>query len=475
MKKTITAVREKFVADFITPVTAYLLSGKGEYSFLLESAEKGRAGRFSFIGFYPRRVYILFAGGVKVMERGEEGELSEKKIIKTDDPLTLLQKVQDSYRLKDNGDLPPFCGGLVGYAGYELIRSFENISFKKRDKDRFPPGVFMFIDEIISFDHLYNTAEIIKITEKGKEKEAFKRIKVIKKIIKKPLKIEELKFCKEKEPPYISDFSKEEFENGVKNIKRDIVKGEIIQAVLSRQLEAPAPEKIFNCYRALRAINPSPYMFYLKLKDIILCGSSPEVMVKTSGKKALLRPIAGTRPRSACFSREKELRKELLKDPKEIAEHIMLVDLGRNDLSRVCARGSVKVKKLMAVEKYSHVMHMVTDIRGDLKRGVGNTEVFKACFPAGTVSGAPKIRAMEIIDREEKSSRGPYAGAVGYFSFTGDMDTCIAIRTMVIKDKKVFIRAGAGIVADSCPQKEFSETMNKSGALLQALHMAEGK
>ncbi|MGM0568375.1 MAG: anthranilate synthase component I [Elusimicrobiota bacterium] len=475
MKKTITAIKEKIIADFITPVSAYTLLGKGDYSFLLESAEKGRAGRYSFIGFAPRKLYKLHSDKVEVFKRGEKG-LFKTSSIKTGDPVGFMQSVQSKYCLKEESSLPPFCGGLVGYAGYEIIETFEDIKLDYPRGELFPLGLFMFTDEIIAFDHLHNTAEIIKlIDDKGSEKKARQRIKEIKNALAGPANVRGMDIAPPESSDFKSSFTKKEFMKGVENIKKDIVNGEIIQAVFSQRFEKTISGDAFDCYRALRVINPSPYMFYLKFKDIFLCGSSPEVMVKTSGRKAFLRPIAGTRHRSSSLEKEKMLEKELKKDPKEIAEHVMLVDLGRNDLGKVCEAGSVKIKEMMAVEKYSHVMHMVSSIEGRLKKGAENADVFKSCFPAGTVSGAPKLRAMEIINREEKLRRGPYAGAVGYFSFTGDMDTCIAIRTMMIKEKKAFIQAGAGIVADSVAENEYYETVNKAKALLRALDMAAKK
>ncbi len=476
MQTKIIPVREKIVADFITPVSGYIRMGSGDYSFLLESAEKGKAGRFSFVGFCPRRVYELYTDRVDIMERAQENPnvLTPKKTVRSSDPLAVIQEVQDRFKVEDNGSLPPFCGGLVGYSSYEMIETFENLCLENRPAAGEPLGVFIFSDEIIAFDHLHNTAEIIKLVseEEGEDKARLRILQIKNRLLNTQVQIKPMAMAGEGRPEYKSNFTESEFKKGVNKIKEEIMSGEIIQGVFSQRLTADAPDDVFDCYRALRVVNPSPYMFYLKLKDTVLCGSSPEVMVKSSGGKACLKPIAGTRKRSLCSNEEKELKEDLKKDPKEIAEHIMLVDLGRNDLGKVCSPGSVKVKNLMAVEKYSHVMHMVTEIEGNLAEGIGNTDVFKACFPAGTVSGAPKLRAMQIIDSLEKTPRGPYAGAVGYFSFTGDMDTCIAIRTMVVKGKKVFIQAGAGIVADSVPEKEYIETMNKAGALLQALYMA---
>ncbi|MBN2407035.1 MAG: anthranilate synthase component I [Elusimicrobia bacterium] len=471
---------KKIMADFLTPVSVFTIFKGNKYSYLLESVEKGKMGRYSFVGLSPGKVYKLFGDKVKVFTAGKTGRLTAEKVIRTADPLKFIEEVQKEYRMKHAPGLPPFCGGLVGYTNYEIIRTWEDINFKNRTDPELPAGIFMFSDEIIVFDHLHNTAEIIKLVDAGSSaasaavKKAGRRIdEIIKMLARPPVMTGSFPLKGDNKIKITSNFTKKDFMERVKNIKKDIYNGEIIQGVFSQRLETASSVDPFNYYRALRIINPSPYMFYLKLDDIVLCGSSPEVLVRVTGDRILVRPIAGTRPRAAAEQEEKKLAQELKNDTKERAEHIMLVDLGRNDVGRVSRHGSVKVTNLMSIENYSHVMHMVTDVTGELKAGMSNMDVFKACFPAGTVSGAPKIRAIEIIEREENISRGPYAGAVGYFSFTGDMDMCIAIRTMIVYRNRVYVQAGAGIVADSVPEKEYYETLNKAKALLEAVRFGE--
>ncbi len=465
-------VSKKISTDFITPVLAYSLFKNDRYSFLLESAQKGRTGRYSILGFSPRKVYEINDNKVSIYSRVKRG-YKITKTVKTKAPLDIIDKVSSSYRIKGNRKLAGFSGGLVGYAGYEMIGSWEDIDFTKVSLENVPSALFMFIDEFIVFDHLYNIAQIIKLID---EKDSCRKpINRIDEIIKK-LNSSKMPVCFVPEETgekvkYTSNFTKAEFIKSVKKTKEYIKDGDIIQGVLSQRFTVPVSAEPFNYYRALRMINPSPYMFYLKMADIKLCGSSPEVMAKVTGRNAVVRPIAGTRRRSLYKDRleEKRLSRDLKSDKKEQAEHTMLVDLARNDLSRVCVPGTVKALNLMSVEKFSHVMHMVTDVGGRMKKAKRNMDLFKAAFPAGTVSGAPKLRAIKIIDRIEPAGRGPYAGAVGYLSFDGDMDTAIIIRTMLIKGKKAIIQAGAGIVADSVPEKEYKETINKAKALFEAV------
>jgi len=464
----ISAVSEKVIADFITPVSFYSLFRNESYSFLLESAEQGKTGRYSFVGFSPRKVYRLFADRVEIFVKEGDGYSFEKEI-KTDDPLSLINEIQQKYEMSREGELPPFAGGLVGFVNYEIISTWENIKFKS-EQDKML-GEFIFVDELAAFDHLHKTVDIIKLFINENDRKAAKeRVKeIVEKVAAEKAILAEISLKGGGEISFKSNFTKEEFETKVSNIKREIVNGEIIQGVFSQRLETEVKGDPFNYYRILRVINPSPYMFYLKMDDFILCGSSPEVLVKVTDGRALVRPIAGTRPRSENETEQKKMEEELVNDEKEKAEHVMLVDLGRNDLSRVCLPGSVRTSNLMAVEKYSHVIHMVSDVTGAVRKDASCVDVFKSCFPAGTVSGAPKLRAMEIIAQQENLSRGPYAGSVGYFSFTGDMDMCITIRTIVIKENKLFVQAGAGIVFDSVPEKEYQETLNKARALLEAV------
>ena len=470
------AIKKQVIADMITPVSAYSKFEAQPFSFLLESVERGRAGRYSFIGIMPYEVFEINKGSIRILGRDNDGKYTEKENRKTDDPLSYIEYRLNGISIKEEEGLPPLSGGLVGYLGYEIIGSWEKINFSNKDTLKAPQGVLFFTDELIVFDHTYNLLTIIKLVseECGEEdrKNAEKRIDEIEKqlfSLAEPL--EPLSCTNGKEMKFSSNFSKEEFEEGVRRIKKDIYSGEIIQAVFSQRLETESEGRVFNYYRALRVINPSPYMFYIKADDFILCGASPEVMVKKSGDQAVVRPIAGTRKRTKTAEEDKKVIEELKKDKKEIAEHVMLVDLGRNDLGRVCLPGTVTVDELMTVELYSHVMHMVSNVYGKMRPGTTCVDLFKACFPAGTVSGAPKIRAIQIIEREENLSRSAYAGAIGYFSFSGDMDMGITIRTIFIKNGRVYAQAGAGIVADSVPENEYYETMNKARAALEAVSM----
>ncbi|MEA3506293.1 MAG: anthranilate synthase component I family protein [Elusimicrobiota bacterium] len=476
-------VSKKISTDFITPVSAYSLFKDDRYSLLLESAQKGRTGRYSILGFAPRTVYEIEENQVICKERTSSGYRESEKV-KTSRPMDYIGKIISSCTIKDGAGINGFSGGLVGYAGYEMIGEWEDIKFNNPSLAGIPEGVFLFTDEFIVFDHLFNTARVIKLIERKENRTAAaERIdKIIEKLNGAKMPVNSVPEDPGENISYSSNFSRDEFIQSVKKIKRHIREGDIIQGVLSQRFSAEVAVDPFNYYRALRMINPSPYMFYLKLGGIKLCGSSPEVMAKLTGRtghgtscgcRAIVRPIAGTRPRPQLkdIDEEKKLSLDLKEDKKEQAEHTMLVDLARNDLSRVCAAGTVKTLNLMSVEKFSHVMHMVTDVEGQLKEGKTGIDLFKAAFPAGTVSGAPKLRAMEIIEEAEPDRRGPYAGALGYFSFDGNMDTAIVIRTMLISSGKVYIQAGAGIVADSVPEKEYSETVSKAEALFEAVKM----
>ncbi|MGM0441842.1 MAG: anthranilate synthase component I [Elusimicrobiota bacterium] len=469
-------IKNKIIADRFTPVEAYSKFKTRDYSFLLESVEKGQSGRYSFLGFSPFKIYKIFENRVVILKRTKKETYVKEKAVKTNQPLEFIKKEKNRFKLsKKIKGLAG--GGFIGYLGYESIQEWEKINFKNPGYDKMPVGILLLTDELIKFDHKYKTADIIKLqfqkdgnTVNGNSPQ--KRLKEIEEILTRTSpEMESIKFSSRKDIKIKSNFSKAEFIQSVKNVKKDIYGGEIIQAVLSQRLQTEKKVDPFNYYRALRVVNPSPYMFYLNFKEFKLCGSSPEIMVKVTGSKAQLKPIAGTRPRGNSLSEENKLSKDLKGDVKEKAEHIMLVDLGRNDLGKVCKYGSVKVKNLMNVEKYSHVMHMVTKVTGKLEDNIDAVDVFKASFPAGTVSGAPKIRAIKIIDREENRARGPYAGAVGYFTLGGDMDTCIVIRTMLITKDQVFVQAGAGIVADSVPEKEYRETQSKARALLEAVKL----
>ena len=416
---------------------------------------------------------------------------------KADNPLEVIKREVTAYNPVDVPGLPRFYGGLVGYIGYDMVRFFESIPDEKRPGLKLPDMFFMVTDTVVIFDNLKGKIKVVSnahFNNKSPEeayREAEEKIEnIIEKLRKSKLRPpthpspsmgegkeggENSELNTDSSPSgYLSSFlTKEAFENAVLKGKDYIMSGDVIQVVLSQRFERAFDVEPFNIYRALRVINPSPYMYYIDTGDAQLVGSSPEILVRLEGRKIILRPIAGTRKRGETEEEDKVLEEELRKDPKEMAEHIMLVDLGRNDVGRVAETGSVKVTELMTVERYSHVMHLVSNVEGSLKNGLDAFDVLGACFPAGTVTGAPKVRAMEIIAELEPMRRGPYAGAVGYLSYSGNMDTCITIRTLVIKGNKVYVQAGAGIVADSVPEKEYAETVNKAIGMMRAVDMAE--
>ena len=395
----------------------------------------------------------------------------------------------DDFKAAEIKGLPRFSGGLVGYMGYDMVRFFENIPDKNPDDLQVPDSVFIMADSLVIFDHSTHKVKIVvnAYLVKGKGRRAEKTygqaIRKIEDIIKKldaPEKKKKLsldfardKKTKTKKYKIESNFTKKEFEALVKKAKEYIKAGDIIQVVPSQRFHTKLNCDAFDVYRALRSLNPSPYMYYLNFNGLQIVGSSPELLVRCESGIVETRPIAGTRPRGRNETEDKKLEKELLSDVKERAEHVMLVDLGRNDIGRVCRPGSVRVTDFMFIEKYSHVMHIVSNCRGTLSKDKNAFDVLRACFPAGTVSGAPKVRAMEIIDELENTKRSYYAGAVGYFSFSGNMDTCITIRTMLVKGKDAFIQSGGGIVADSIPSKEYQETVNKAKAMMKAIEIAE--
>ena len=477
-KGNLIPVYKEITADFETPLSVFSRIDRGDFSFLLESVEGGeRIARYSFMGSGPSLVFS--SKGKKITLRRDKGS----KVFKTKtDPIDELKAILKDFRFVMVKGLPRFCGGLVGFFGYDMVRFIERIPDRNRDDLKLPDSVFMLTDTLVIFDHVEHTIKVVSNAHiKGNPShaydEAIEKIDSIALDIKGPVRPRPDYTNPEKAQALglrlESNFTRAGFAKAVLKAKGYIKDGDIIQVVLSQRLQAPIVSHPFQIYRALRSINPSPYMYYLKLGGFSLVGSSPEIMVRCEEEKVELRPIAGTRPRGASPAEDAALGAELLKDPKERAEHIMLVDLGRNDIGRVCGYKTVKVSELMVIEKYSHVMHIVSDVSGVLKNGKDSFDVFRATFPAGTVTGAPKVRAMEIIDELENIRWGPYAGSVGYFSFSGTLDSCITIRTILIKDGTAYIQAGAGIVADSKPEKEYEETMNKAKALLKAIEMAE--
>jgi len=476
-KGSVIPVYSEILADMETPVSAYKKIATGKYSFLLESMEGGEKwARFSFIGSDPALIFRCKGNTVELIKNGT---VQEK--IETDNPLDVLQGIMDKYQLVEVEGLPRFCGGAVGYASYDMVRFIEDLPPQTTDDLNLYDAIFLITETILIFDNLTNTIKIIcnaHIDEHEKDvsgvyQNAQDKIGTIVSLLRRPSSYDETEPLGGGPIDISSNMAPEHFKDIVNQAKMSITAGEIIQVVLSQRFETPLQGNPFNVYRALRRVNPSPYMFYLTFEDLIIVGASPEVLVRVEGEQIELRPIAGTRPRGKDEDEDESFKKDLLSDPKEIAEHVMLVDLGRNDVGRVSQMGTVVVPEFLIVEKYSHVMHIVSDVRGLLQPGRDSFDVFKACFPAGTVSGAPKVRAMQIIEELESSHRGPYAGAVGYFSFSGNMDFCIVIRTLLIKNNTVYFQAGAGIVADSQPEKEFQETVSKAKALVKALQMVK--
>ena len=476
-KGNLIPVYRDILTDFETPLSAFAKIDKSDFSFLLESVEGGeRLARYSILGSDPSLIFSSKGGRITVTE----GKVSSNFVTKTD-PIDELKKILSRYKFVHVKGLPRFSGGLIGFFGYDMVRFIENIPSKNTDDLNLPDSIFMLTDTLLIFDHVDHKIKIVSnVHVDGDPARVYDRaVKNIDKIISQirgPMpKIDYALFSKKRPHPSLlkSNVTKAQFEAMVNKAKEYITDGDIIQTVLSQRMKLSIDCHPFQVYRALRSINPSPYMYYLKFNDLFLVGSSPEIMVRCEDGLAEVRPIAGTCVRGASEKEDEALVKDLLSDPKERAEHIMLVDLGRNDIGRVCEFNTIKVSELMGIEKYSHVMHIVSDVSGRLKKGNDLFDLFKATFPAGTVTGAPKVRAMEIIEELENLRRGPYAGSVGYFSFSGNLDMCITIRTIVIKDKTAYIQAGAGLVADSIPEKEYEETLNKAKALLKAIEMAE--
>jgi anthranilate synthase component 1 len=470
-------VYQELLMDMETPLSFFKQLERDRYAFLLESVEGSeRWARYSFLGTQPFRVFKSRSRQIEITEEGN------KKTFVSKEPLKVLQALLEDYRPVSVPGIPPFFGGALGYVAYEAVEQFHQITNAKRDPVGMPEVFFIFVQTLIAFDNLKHTIKIIdnvRLNNKTDLRTAYDQAaariaKVVASLQKKPRGIEARDVSQSAGArKFRSNLTQAAFQEVVEKAKDYIKAGDIIQAVLCQRLETETAADPFEVYRALRFINPSPYMYYLELEDLRVIGSSPETMVRLTGDTIELRPIAGTRRRGATPTEEKELEAELLADPKERAEHIMLVDLGRNDVGRVAEIGSVEVNELMAIERYSHVIHIVSNIRGKLAAGKTPFDLFVSAFPAGTVSGAPKIRAMQIIAELEPEKRGLYAGAIGYFSFNGNVDTCIVIRTIVMKGKKVYINAGAGIVADSDPETEYQETLNKAGAMLKAVELAE--
>jgi anthranilate synthase component 1 len=478
----LTPIVRELSADLETPTSAYLKLRADGPSFLLESVEGGeRIARYSFIGVEPRCVYTV--RGRTLERRGGDAP----RVFTADpgsDPFHLLEEEMGRLCTPTAPDspvkLPRFLGGLVGYMGFECVRYFEPRLDPQLHASPLPEAVFLLADTIVAFDHVRRSMFLIAYPFDG-EKAARRKLAVLEKRLRRPLPAaEEIRPPKAGafQPAFQSNVGQERYESMVRAAKEHITAGDVFQVLPSQRLSRETRAQPFDIYRALRRLNPSPYMFFFDFGTIdgepfYLAGSSPEVFVRLEGTRASLRPIAGTSPRGATPEEDTAIEARLLADPKERAEHVMLVDLGRNDLGRVCTYGTVTVPEYAVIERYSHVMHIVSQVEGEMRPGKNAFDLVRAAFPAGTVSGAPKVRAMEIIAELEPDGRGPYGGAVGYFSFDGSMDTCLAIRTLVGRGKTVSVQAGAGIVADSDPEREYQETMNKARAVLMAVEQAE--
>jgi anthranilate synthase component 1 len=466
-------VYETFTADLLTPVGAHLrLARDAKYSFLLESVEGGEnIARYTFTGANPQEVF-------RARGRDCTLETGERRVEFEENPIEQLRRLTARYHPVRVPGLPPLIAGAIGYFAYDMVQLIERIPATGRDDLGLDDCVMMFYLGLVAFDHVQHRVWVIRnvFTEGGgslraKYDAAVREIRRTRRALEQPLP----RHRRTRRAGLLrirSNFTKAKYLAVVRKAKAYIRAGDIFQVVPSQRFSAATSADPFEMYRALRVVNPSPYLYFLHLDDVSVVGSSPEMLVKVQGRDIFYRPIAGTLPRGRTEIEDRELESKLLADPKERAEHIMLVDLGRNDLGRVCEYGSVEVERLMFVERYSHVMHLVSSLRGHLREGVDCFDALMACFPAGTLSGAPKIRAMEIIDELEPTRRGLYAGAVMYLDFSGNLDSCIALRTLVAKNGRAYIQAGGGIVADSVPEREYQETVNKARALVKALEIA---
>lgn len=467
-------VMREVLADLDTPLSTYLKLAEGPYSYLFESVQGGEKwGRYSIIGLPCRQVIKVSGGVVSLLIDGHEVERE-----KTADPLSWIDAFRARFRAAPVHGLPRFSGGLVGYFGYDTVRYIEpRLADTGKPADGTPDILLMLSERVVVFDNLAGKLYIVLYVDPTAD-DAWARAQHELDVLEARLDevaprrrgdvgAERSQGIGERD--FVSEFSRERFEAAVDRIKEYIVDGDVMQVVLSQRLSIPYQASPLDLYRGLRSLNPSPYMYYLDLGDFHIVGSSPEILVRLEDDLVTVRPIAGTRPRGGDEAHDRELERELLADPKERAEHLMLIDLGRNDAGRVARTGSVQLTERMVIERYSHVMHIVSNVTGRLREGLGPIDVLRATFPAGTVSGAPKVRAMEIIDELEPTRRGVYAGAVGYIGWGGNMDTAIAIRTAVIKDGHLSIQVGAGIVADSVPASEWDETMNKGRAVFRAV------
>ncbi len=485
-------VINEILADLDTPLSAYLKLADNPYSYLLESVHGGEKwGRYSIIGLACKKRIRVFGNQIIVeLQDGENVKIVEQ--LQVENPLTWIENYQAGFNTpqlwKEDVDLPRFLGGLVGYFAYETIAYIEpRLAYKsKPDPLQTPDILLMVSDELVVFDNLSGKLYLIvhaDLSSSNNHEQLWNtcctRLDQLNNMLNQQTRAYHHQHEKKKHQPsikeqdFISGFTQQKYQQSVDKIKQYITDGDAMQVVISQRMSIPYTAPPIDLYRALRSINPSPYMFFLNLGDFHIVGASPEILTRVEDGKITVRPIAGTRPRGQTEKIDKQLEKELLADPKELAEHLMLIDLGRNDIGRVAKTGTVKLTDKMIVERYSHVMHIVSNVEAELDESTSSMDALRATFPAGTVSGAPKIRAMEIINELEPVKRGIYSGAVGYFSWSGNLDTAIAIRTAVIKDQQLHIQAGAGIVADSVPQNEWDETMNKGRSVFRAVAFAE--
>jgi len=476
-------VRARVVDDCETPVSAFLKLRAGEPEgapcFLLESAEQGQVGRYSFVGLRPRAL-LRWSDGVLSEWSGAERSATAPptRAEPAPDPYAAVAERLRQYRPAPVAGLPPFAGGAVGFFAYDLVRTVEPLGQPNPDPLGLPDMALMVTDAMLVFDHLRHELTILScafVEEDGGVEEAYEKaaatISEMRERLRTAVPVPEHPSIAAP-PKFVSNMKREEFEAMVARIIEYVYAGDAFQVVPSQRFSAPAPVEAFSVYRGLRAVNPSPYMYFLEFGDFQIAGASPEPLVKVEGRRVSSRPIAGTSPRGHSEEEDRRLAERLINDPKERAEHVMLVDLGRNDLGRVCEYGSVTVDELMVVETYSHVLHIVSQVSGTLREGVSAMDAMRSCLPVGTLSGAPKVRAMQIIDELEPVKRGGYGGAVGYLSWNGDLDTAIHIRTVVVKDGQLHVQAGGGTVADAEPAYEFNESVNKARAVFRAVEVA---
>lgn len=470
-------VYRQLLSDTLTPVTAYCQIQRGSCSFLFESVIGGeRIGRYSFLGADP--FLQMEAFGTRLVITDEKGKVERESA----DPLIDLQEMLNQYRGVQVPGLPRFCGGAVGYAGYDVIRYTERLPNSPPDDRHLPDLSFAFYNRMVIFDQIRKTILVVAQAHtdtndlRGEYDRACQQVDDLCRQLQRgvsDLQLTDISITGEVSETWKSNFTQAEFEEAVEKCKEYIRAGDIFQVVLSQRLQRETHARPLDIYRALRVVNPSPFMFFLRTPQVHLIGSSPEIMVRVEDGETTIRPLAGTRKRGRTEAEDLALEEDLLNDPKERAEHVMLVDLARNDVGRVAQYGSVQLSDVMKVERYSHVMHITSNVTGQLSPGKTSLDALRAGLPAGTVSGAPKVRAMQIIDEFERHRRGPYAGAVGYLDYTGNMDTCIALRTLVMQGQTISAQAGAGIVADSVPASEYQETLNKAQGMLKAIEIAE--